>query len=535
MRDCGGGGKSHPSPTTAPSAIIPPTPPPAEPNIRESTPLLSADRALVVVTLLTLAIRLAWVAVMPVNKDEGYHYLYAVHPSWSYFDHPPMMMLVVRAGLELCGGAVNFFSLRLGFVLLSAASSWLLGRWTARRFGEWSGVYAAVWWNLAPFYSLGAGGQAMPDGPFLFFALLTMIALTHAVIDAPGRIIPWLWVGLAWAAALLSKYHAVFLPAGAVLYVILTPTARRMLLTPGPYLAVLIGVVGFSPVLYWNATHDWASFVFQGGRALGTEFRPQEIGIMLLGQMGFLTPGLWIALVVVFVSTIRRRRTIGRDERLLICLAVVPLTFFLSVSCVRKVHPHWTLLGFLPLMPLLGKRCAEWYRRWPRAMRVMTAGWAVSFVAVAFLYAAHARYGLVTFDKDPAIEQGGWESLAERLDALGVVGQPNAFLFTGTWHESGQIAFATANRSPVLCYSTYDARGFAYWSRPEDWIGQDGILISFDNCPWEPQDFSIFFTRIEFLDEFWMTRNGQPLRPVRVFRCTQQLKPFPFANLPPAK
>ena len=32
------------------------------------------------------------------------------------------------------------------------------------------------------------------------------------------------------------------------------------------------------------------------------------------------------------------------------------------------------------------------------------------------------------------------------------------------------------------------------------------------------------------LDDFWMTRDGRPLRTVRIFRCVNQLKPFPFAN-----
>ena len=188
----------------------------------------SPDGALAVVIGVSMALRLAWVSVEPLSLDEGYHYLYTVHPSPSYFDHPPMMMPLTAAGLALCGGAVNFFSLRLGFVLLSVVMSWVLGRWTARLFGGMSGVYAALWWNLAPFFSLSAGGQVGPDGPFLFFALLTVIALHRAVVENPGRSRPWVWVGLAWGLALLSKYIAIFLPAGVLLYILLTPSARRL-------------------------------------------------------------------------------------------------------------------------------------------------------------------------------------------------------------------------------------------------------------------------------------------------------------------
>lgn len=480
----------------------------------------------------SLVLRLAWVAIMTASKDEAYHYLYSVYPAWSYFDHPPMMMVVVRASVELCGGSVSYFSLRLGFVLLFAATTWILGRWTARRFGEWAGVYAAVWCNLAPFFSLGAGGQAMPDGPFLFFAVLTMVALTRALVDKPGATLPWVWVGLAWAAALLSKYHAIFLPAGAVVYVLLTPDTRRVLLTPGPYLAVLIGVVGFTPVLYWNATHEWASFAFQSGRAVGTQFRPDHAGLLQLREMLYLTPALWVAVLVVIVGGVRYWRTLGREERLLLCLGVFPLAFFFGVSFLRRVSPHWPLVGVLLLMPLVGKLCVEWYQRWPRTTRSVTATWAVAFTVVAFLFAAHERTGMlssvVSLDIDPAKEQSGWDTIAERLEAHGLVGKPNTFIYCGEFHEAGQLGFAVANRSPVLCYSVADTRGFAYWSRPEDWIGQDGVMIALDNRPWEPQDFAPYFTRIELVDEFWMTRNGQPLRPVRIFYCTNQIRPYPF-------
>ncbi len=553
MRGGGRGGRSRTTLAFAsPGAPITPlilTPPaPARPAVRR-TPL-SPRAATAVVIGVALALRLAWAAVMPVNKDEGYHYLYTVHPSLSYFDHPPMLAAVTAGGLLACGGQVSPFSIRVGFVLISAATAWVLARWTAGRYGERAGLWAAVLWNLAPFFSLGAGGQVMPDGPFLFFALLTLIALGRAVVDekvagtlrVPSAAVgtrsvpatlPWVWVGLAWAGALLSKYHAVFLPAGAVLYILLTPAARRVLLTPGPYLAVLIGVAGFAPVLYWNATHEWASFAYQGGRAVGTEFRPEFIARMLVGQLGYLGPFLWAAVLVVLVNGLRRWRANTNHERLLLCLAVVPLSFFLAVSFVRITSGYWTLVGVLPLLPLAARQFVEWADRRPRAVRLIVAGWAFWFVTLTFLFAVHARTGLfaaaVPIADDPLNEQCGWESLADRLDAHGLVGRPNTFVFCGgVFHEGGQIGFATAGRAPVLSYSRYDTRGFAYWSRPDDWLGWDGVMVALDDRPWEPKDYAPYFSRVELIDDFWMTRNGQPVRHVRLYLCTNQVRPFPF-------
>ena len=48
-------------------------------------------------------------------------------------------------------------------------------------------------------------------------------------------------------------------------------------------------------------------------------------------------------------------------ERFLLCQAIVPLAVFTAVACTRWVLPHWTLVGFLALFPLLGR---VWEQRW---------------------------------------------------------------------------------------------------------------------------------------------------------------------------
>jgi hypothetical protein len=130
--------------------------------------------------------------------------------------------------------------------------------------------------------------------------------------------------------------------------------------------------------------------------------------------------------------------------------------------------------------------------------------------------------------KDPCREFSGFESLAEELKKRGLVDEPNTFLFTNCWDDSGHVALAIGNCKPVLCYHKGDARGFAFWSRPEDWVGMDGILIILDDAPGYPNHYERYFDRIELEAEFSMTRAGKPYRNVRVFRCIHQKEPYPF-------
>ena len=63
-----------------------------------------------------------------------------------------------------------------------AGSTWLLARLTTRYYGERAGFMAALALNLTGYYGLAASTFALPDGPLLFFWLLTMDRLSIAMI-----------------------------------------------------------------------------------------------------------------------------------------------------------------------------------------------------------------------------------------------------------------------------------------------------------------------------------------------------------------
>ena len=508
---------------------------------------MTPRRALWGLIVVSGLVRLVWAASLGPGNDEAYHYLFTVHPDWSYFDHPPMLAVVERVGVALAGGRVSVFSLRLGFVLLFGGSTWLMARLTARFYGERAGLLAAFALNVTAYYTAAAGAFALPDGPLLFFWLLTLDRLAVAVDAAEGAgNRAWAAVGLAWGGALLSKYHAVFLPAGTLLYLAVEPTARRWLRRPGPYLAVAIGLLVFAPVIGWNAAHGWASFAFQGGRAIGSAgFRPGSLLAALLLPAVYLLPWVWLRLVIVLVGRGRRffdPRTPAAD-RFLLCQSVLPLGTFLAVACTRPVLPHWTLVGFLPLFPMAGRAWARELAANPVGLRRRLAVYAVLPVVLAAAAVFQARtgffqkgrpggLGLLALAQDPTADLVGWDTIADELRRRGLVDRPGTFLFTPSWYQSGQLAFAARGTgTPVLCYHPWDARSFAFWSRPGDWVGRDGILVEIGDDPNEPGRFRRWFTRIEPLGGFEVDRAGAAVRKVRLYRCVDQTRAFPFDDL----
>jgi hypothetical protein len=353
----------------------------------------------------------------------------------------------------------------------------------------------------------------------------------------------WIEAGLAWGGAMLSKYHAVFIPLGVAALLLLDPRRRRRLRQPGPYLALAIGLVAFSPVLLWNARHGWVSFLFQGGRAVGGWVpRPDYLAVALLAQAGYLLPWVWIPLVVLLLRGWRRWPGLAAGpERLWLCVAALPLAAFTAVACFRPVLPHWGLIGLVPIFPMLGRAWAERLEARPAVARrrlTLYAGLSLTLIALTivefrtgcFQRGGRALWGILDERTDPTLDLYGWNQVAERIRQLGLIDDPGSFLFTRYWYQSAQVAYALGGSRPALCYNSDDPRGFAFWSRPEDWIGHDGVLVMVANEPDViPRYFRRWFTKVEPASEFWVERNGKPVRRIRLYRCIQQRIAFPFA------
>ena len=233
------------------------------------------DRRLVRNTALTIlaltAVRLVAAAWTPLTFDEAYYWLWSKHLAGGYYDHPPMVALVIRAGTMIAGDTE--LGVRLASVLLALPMSYWIYRTASILFG---GIRVAATAALLINVTLMAAVGTMivtPDAPLLVAASFVLFCLAKLVES--GRGVWWLAVGAAAGVALLSKYTALFFGPAILVWLLATPPQRHWLATSWPYLGGLVAAAVFAPVILWNADHQWVSFLKQmTGRAHFQDFRP---------------------------------------------------------------------------------------------------------------------------------------------------------------------------------------------------------------------------------------------------------------------
>ena len=351
---------------------------------------MSPTRAVILIIAATSIVRILLAAAVGLCIDESYIAGVSRQFALSYFDHPPLHIWLVGGSAKLIGDD-SAVILRLPFIALFAASTWLMFRLTARAFGERAGLWAALTLNLAPVFALSIGSWVLPDGPLMLFALLFIWFVAQPVFakSPSDDLRPWLAAGAAGGLALLSKYVGVFVFAGVGLFLLTSRPHQRWLKTPGPWLGALIAALLFTPVVVWNTQHGWASLAFQGRRALPRVFHLEWLLQDIGGQIVYLLPWVIGPLIYVLVQALMRARA-DPAGWFFACLTIGPVALFTLLGFWTPV-PHWPMLGWLFAFPLLGRALARLEithgRRLRRAAGV-SAGILIAFLGLAATQAA---------------------------------------------------------------------------------------------------------------------------------------------------
>lgn len=370
--------------------------------------------ALALVALVTLW-RLALLAFAPPNLsfDEAQYWAWAQTIQLGYYSKPPMVAWAIAATTALFGegeGAVKLSSALAHTV--TALFLFALGR---EMFDRRVGAWAAVGWITLPAVSLSA--LMITTDPFLLACWAAgLLFLVKAGKQGAGVNGWWVALGLALGLGLLSKYAMAFFVAGLALWLVLEPSARRLLKGGGLWTALVVGLLVYAPNGLWNAMNGFVSYAHTRDNANlgGKLFNPAKLAEFVGGQFGVAGPIMMAAIVVALVAALRR----GADGRLrLLAAFTLPVLLVMTVEALlSRANANWTAPAFVAGVVLASAFLAA------RAPRLLVASLVLHLAAMGVLYNLDAvRHGLGLAENsrlDPMKRIRGWDKAGDKVSAL---------------------------------------------------------------------------------------------------------------------
>ena len=348
--------------------------------------------------LFALTLLRLWVAaVIPLAPDEAYYRLWTFALAPGYLDAPPMVALMMRAGMAIAGN--NPLGVRLLAPFTALIGSLFLMD-AVERMVPGKGQVAALLLNATLLF--GAGAIILtPDTPLLLFWTASLWALVR--LEQSGDRRWWFAAGIATGLALLSKYTAFLIFPACLIW--LLGTRPQELRRWEPWAGLALALLIFSPVIAWNAAHHWASFAKQGGRVF--DFHPlralQFMGELIGGQLGLATPLIAVLLVQGQVRAWRSRAVLP------LTLTLVPVAVFVFHALGDRVQGNWPAIIYpaaalaAAIHPIRPRRLAQ------------AIGLGMGITLLVYIQAATALLPLPVRLDPVARQLRGWSTMAHAL------------------------------------------------------------------------------------------------------------------------
>jgi membrane-associated phospholipid phosphatase len=433
------------------------------------------------------------------SADEAHYWEWSRRLDLSYYSKGPMIAYLISAGTALFGNTV--IGVRIFAVLLSALSSLALYHLGRRLYGGRTGFFSALLVQVVPLYSV-YGVLMTIDSPFMFFWILSLLLFWKAVdVHPPGAlqeegILPWVLLGAAIGLGLLAKYTMVFFYLCGLLYFVFHKDGRRFLFEKGPYVALAVSLIVFSPVIIWNTSHGWVTLRHTAGQAHlsdGFVLSPRYFFDFLGSQLGVVTPVLFVLLLYALWK-------MRRDKKgsFLFWFSIPVIAFFALKSIQGKVQGNWALpayaTGFVAFSAFFADETARVKKTYRRLVAV-----SVALALVLTVVAHYPSLAKLPPKLDPTMKLLGWKQLGEETDGVyrGLAAEGPLFIFSDSYQISSELAFYMRGNPITYCVNLGRRMDqYDLWPGFEKKIGYNAVYVAYNDLDF-PGELADAFSRTE--------------------------------------
>lgn len=508
------------------------------------------------------ALRLVLIGQFELFPDESYYYMWSERMDWSFFSKGPGVAATMWLSTHLFG--VSEFGLRFFSPLLALGTSlmlWSLGR---RLYSESVGAWTVLMINVAPIFN--AGALVMTIDPLsIFFWSAALVTIWIALSKSPQFSYWWPLTGLLIGLGFLSKYTNAMQILCIALLLAITTKYRVEFRRPGFYVMLGVFVLCCTPVVIWNAQHEWVTLehlTARGGLKKPWSFQPGELASFIGIHFGVYSPLIFAAMAMGAVWGWQKARH-SFKARFLLCFGLPLFALYFWLSLKQAGEANWTAPGALSIGILA---VALWHegaeeKRWMRRFAVAAIGVGLG-MSVIILNTDVVRIAKIPwrYDRDPSSRMRGWSSAAAEIERFrgeyeAKTGE-KVFLIANEHEVAASLAFYFKEKRveglqhpPVyIPAEPYFEDQFSFWPRYDQLIdlapgqenldpiyteergynpfrGRSALYISDRHEEKAPSSIKNGFERWEMIACIDQQRRGLPLRQLRIFECRNYLDP----------
>lgn len=429
------------------------------------------------------------IPVHDLHPDEAHYWVWAQNLDLSYYDNAPMVAYVVRVFTTTFGK--NQIAMRLpawlGYCFIIGLA-YFFGK---RVFGnKRTGIIAAILIAAIPIYQ---GAMLITsDVTNVFFSALTIVFAYFAIEE--NRKLSWLWAGICFGLAIMSKYQAVLIGGSIFLMLLFRKDKRHFLKSPFPYMAALVSLLIFTPVLVWNYQRHWLSFCFQLQHGLGshTSFQFSHLLNFLASQALAFSPLVFIILLYFLGKFCLHERLRTSQNNFLLFSSLPVLLFFASTSLKKTVDLQWTIVAIFPAVIFIAGQIENSFQVSDGVHKKLWIGYLGTTIIISILLISFVHYPEFYMEKlhlslkPNAIITNrvyGWSEMGKYTDSILRREFPSkpVPVFVPTYQIGGVVSYYTKNKkiavlaAPLVRRNQFDEYTL---KRIMKFNGREGLLIS---------------------------------------------------------
>jgi 4-amino-4-deoxy-L-arabinose transferase-like glycosyltransferase/membrane-associated phospholipid phosphatase len=489
--------------------------------------------ALIIFLLVLGLFRIYYILNGPIDlsPDEAHYWEWSRRLDLSYYSKGPAIAYLIYLGTHIFGNTV--FGIRIMAVVFSTLGSIVLYILGKMAYDEQVGLSSAVLIQIIPLFSI-YGILFTIDSPFTFFWILSLFLFWKAIssqnsrgngeenkeslISNPRSFIYWCLLGLSIGFGLLTKYTMAFFYPCAFLVLLTSKGYKKLLLAKEPYIAFIISIMIFSPVIIWNANHGWVTLRHTAGQAHvaeGIRISVKSFADFVGSQLGVTTPLLFL-LMSVSVWKLRKKQV----GKFLFWFSVPVFVFFLLKSLQAKVQANWALPCYITGIMAVSSFYIKGYYSGGKGKRILI-GTAV-FLSLVITSAAHYPSVLnLPVKMDPASRLTGWRELGEEVSNIYkqmAVVHP-VFIFSDAYQVSSELAFYVKGRPVTYCVNLGRRMNqYDIWPGFNNLFHYDAIFVRTGDSE-IPEKLKAAFGKVEKKVFSAYTKRRTKIRDYSIFLC----------------